>query len=56
MWKKASLMKGETTFICGYKGKYLQYSYKLYWFSKVVVVGSPLGFMMSPTMHTWLGL
>lgn len=43
-----------TTLTCGFKAKYSEYNQKLDWFGIMAVVGSPVGFMTSSAIGTWL--
>lgn len=40
-------------FFFGYNDIYLECNLELYWFGKVAVVGSPLGFMVSIARGSW---
>ena len=49
-------MRDEAYTFCGCKDEYLDGSQGLGWFCKVVDVGSPLKFMASLILDSWLGI
>lgn len=50
-----SLLRIEHSAYLWYKDKYLEYTWKLYWLRKMIVVGSPPGSVTSTDIHSWLG-